>query len=159
MLYQLAGYIYGLLFLIVIVARAGRSQGSDSDVGDMPKIPRTNSTADIMSQAGSAPAALPAHPEGPNIGPGSANSWFQKERCVRQNLLEFRATELSTWRLLCIAGFYLRVRLLCFIDSRAPSFLFLFLPLSFLNPSTALFSLGCDKCLKQSGLLRHGARE
>eukprot|EP00904_Undaria_pinnatifida_P009679 jgi/Undpi1/5841/HiC_scaffold_2.g01115.m1 len=49
--------------------------GSESNGGgDVAKIPRTNSTADLVAPA------LPTHPEGPNIGPASENNWFQKDR-------------------------------------------------------------------------------
>lgn len=39
------------------------------------RIPRTNSTADLVT------TPYTSHPEGPNIGPGSGPNWFQKDRC------------------------------------------------------------------------------
>lgn len=58
-----------------------RSHGSDADPGDADRIPRINSTADLVAQSGAASStSLPAHPEGPNIGPGSENNWFRKDR-------------------------------------------------------------------------------
>lgn len=59
-----------------------RSHGSEGDVGDAARIPRTNSTADLVAHSGGqcGDKALPAHPEGPNIGPASEHSWFRKER-------------------------------------------------------------------------------
>ncbi|CAB1114562.1 unnamed protein product [Ectocarpus sp. CCAP 1310/34] len=49
-----------------------RSLGSEAGDSDVAKIPRTNSTADLV-----APSLQP-HPEGPNIGAGSVPNWFQK---------------------------------------------------------------------------------
>lgn len=66
-------------------APCGRSHCGDSDAGDADRIPRTNSTADLLANSTNS-NSRPKHPEGPNIGPGSDDNWFQKGRCVRSTL-------------------------------------------------------------------------